>query len=241
MKVFLNALLDLLFPQFCCECGSFLFLEHKVIACKRCWEREFKEFKGKKCVNCGHPLKLLPGSESLCRRCLKEKREFHFNKVSYYALYEGLAEKAITELKFGRLKPIAYEIGKEISYSLKEFIKETSADIVVPVPLHKKTLKERGFNQTEELLKGAKVQFKNILEKPISREKQSQASFKERQDNVRGLFSLKGEVKGKRVLVFDDVFTTGATVNEISRLLKERGAKEVFVYTVCYTPLRGYK
>ncbi len=241
MKLLLNALLDLLFPEFCCLCGSFLFLDHKVIACKKCWEREFREFKGEKCIKCGHPLSLLPGKGHLCKRCLEEKREFYFDKVSYYTLYEGLAEKAIVELKFSKLKPLAYQVGREISKSLKVFINENHIDTVVPVPVHRNTLKERGFNQSEEILKGAEVHFENLLEKPIYREKQSSMSFKERRENVRGLFKLNGEVKGKRILIFDDVFTTGATVNEISRLLKEKGAEKVFVYTVAYTPLRSYK
>ena len=235
-----RALLDLLFPSFCGVCNSFLFLEHRAVACKECWEREFKRYEGKKCRVCGHPLELLPGSKELCLRCLKEKRKFSFDGVFYYTLYEGLPEVAIRELKFEKYRLVAYEIGREISSHLKGVISRVGANLVVPVPVHRSTLKERGFNQSEEILKGAGVPFSPLLEKPFKGEKQSTVDFLKRKENVKGLFRVRNaaELMGKTVLLFDDVFTTGATADEISRLLKKSGAEKVFVYTVAYTPLR---
>ncbi|MEO2065477.1 MAG: ComF family protein [Desulfurobacteriaceae bacterium] len=235
-----GALLDLLFPSFCSVCGSFLFLNHRAVACKECWKRGFRKYSGRKCRNCGHPLELLPGNGELCLRCLKENRSFSFDGLFYYTLYEGLPEVAIRELKFNSFRPVAYEIGREVSEHLKGVIKEIGANLVVPVPVHKSTLRERGFNQTEEILKGAGVEYRPLLEKPFEGEKQSGLDFKSRRENVKGLFRVKNlsELFGKRVLLFDDVFTTGATADEISELLKKGGAEKVFVYTVAYTPLR---
>ncbi len=236
-----RGLLDLLFPSFCALCGSFLFLDHKAVTCRDCWERGFKRYEGKKCSVCGHPLELLPASGDFCLRCFKERRSFPFDGVFYYALYRGLPEVAIRELKFGKYRLVARHLGEEISSHLKEVISQVGAHLVVPVPLHRSTLKERGFNQTEEILRWAQVEFTPLLEKPFKGKKQSAVCLLERRKNVKGLFRVKEAyrslLKGKRVLLFDDVFTTGATAAELSELLKREGAEGVFVYTVAYTPL----
>jgi competence protein ComFC len=243
LKSFLrpSSILDLLFPSFCSVCGSFLIGEHKFVSCLPCWEENVKKYEGEKCINCGFPLEFLPGANGLCRRCLERRREFYFDGVEFFTLYSGLPEVALKELKFSKVRPIAYEIGREISEDLLEKIEKWKVDTVVPVPIGNGRLRERGFNQTEEILKGAKVKFKIAVEKEFESRRQSELSKEERIENVKELFkvreNLKREVFGKRVLIFDDVFTTGSTVNEIARVLKESGALSVFVYTVCYTPL----
>ncbi len=239
----IDALLDLLYPNFCSVCGSFLFRNHYFVACKECWEESFTPYTGEKCSICGHPLEFLPGAPGICKRCLEKKRTFNFDSVFYFTLYRGLPEFAVKELKFSRLKPVANVIGKTISDHFLNFLSQLSVDLVVPVPVSRETLKERGFNQTEEMLKGAGVPYTPLLEKPFIPEKQSTLSFKKRSENVRGVFRIKDEFRmkllGKSVLIFDDVFTTGATANEIAGLLKRHGAKEVYVYTVCYTPFNS--
>ncbi len=238
-----NALLDLLYPNFCGVCGSFLFKDHYFVACKECWEEKFTPYSGRKCSVCGHPLEFLPGAPSICRRCLEKKRTFNFDSVFYFTLYRGLPEFAVKELKFSRLKPVAQAIGETISGHLLEVLSQLGVDLIVPVPVSRETLRERGFNQTEEILKRAGIPYVSLLEKPFTPEKQSTLSFKERSENVRGVFRVKSEFKlellGKSVLIFDDVFTTGATADEIAGLLKRHGAREVFVYTVCYTPFNS--
>ncbi len=243
LRNLVSAVLDLLYPNFCGVCGSFLFREHYFVACKECWEENFTPYTGEKCSICGHPLEFLPGAPGICKRCLEKQRTFNFDAVSYFTLYRGLPEFAVKELKFSRLKPVADVIGKTISDHLLEVLSRLSVDLVVPVPVSRETLKERGFNQTEEILRGAGVPYISLLEKPFTPEKQSTLSFKERSKNVRGVFRIRKEFKmelfGKSVLVFDDVFTTGATANEIAGLLKRYGARKVHVYTVCYTPFLG--
>ncbi|WP_457679833.1 double zinc ribbon domain-containing protein [Thermovibrio sp.] len=237
------SLLDLLFPSSCAVCGSFLFLDHKFVACNRCWEKEFRLYKGKLCKLCGHPLELLPGEGGLCKRCRREGRNFSFDKVKFFSLYQGLVEVSVKALKFDRVKHLAPIIGRTIKKDFLTFVKEVSPDYITTVPVSRKTLKERGFNQTEEILKGMGIGFYGLLEKGGEPEKQEYLSYKERLRNIKGVFKVKEGVnlKEKRVLVFDDVFTTGATASEVARTLKEAGAREVFVYTVAYTPLRVYE
>jgi len=234
----MNWLLDLLFPEYCVACGSFLFLNHHHVACKECWRRYFVPYHGKKCLSCGHPVELLPGSGDYCKRCLTSGKVFEFDRVEFFALYDGLVEIALRALKFDKKLPVAYSIGETIAGHLKNFILRNGIELVVPVPLHRDSLKERGFNQCEEILKGAGVKFFPVLKKVYKTPRQSSLHEKEREKNVKGVFSLAGNVKGRKVLVFDDIFTTGSTVNEIAKVLKKGKASKVFVYTVAYTPLQ---
>ena len=235
----LNYALDLLFPSFCSVCGSFLFGSHRFVACQDCWEAHFQPYRGRKCLLCGYPLDYCrKGEGPFCFRCSSLKEGFHFDGVNYFSLYEGLVEEAIRGLKFDRMKPLSEFIARSVKSHFESYLSEVGAEVVVPVPLHPKTLKERGFNQTEEVLKAVGVEWTQLLRKVGLRQKQSSLNRKERERNVKGLFEVVGPLPAKRLLVFDDVFTTGATANEISRLLKEAGAEEVFVYTLAYTPFR---
>ena len=121
----------------------------------------------------------------------------------------------------------------------QEFLNESPVDMIIPVPLHPKRLRWRGFNQSVLLAR----QISRIYDVPVDpfvlyRGKetppQTQLTEDERQKNVRGAFSLnpRKPVEGNRLLLVDDVYTSGATVNECSRSLKRGGAKEVYVITL---------
>jgi len=235
----LSLLLDVLYPSYCLSCGSFLFSNHKIIACNSCWQEHFKEFKGKRCLLCGSP-----EGDEICASCVKKEKSFSFDRLYYYALYDGLVEVAIKELKFRKIKPLAHLIGREVASHLRGVALETGAELVIPVPLAADRLKERGFNQCEEILKGAGVFFSPIVKKVYPVKRQASLRLNQRRENIRGVFELldKKLVKGKRVLIFDDVFTTGATASELAAVLKDAGADAVFVYTVAYTPKdRGHR
>lgn len=113
-------------------------------------------------------------------------------------------------------------------------------DVIIPVPLHIKRLRERGFNQSL-LLARAVGRKNNIPVNPFGlkrirwTEPQVNLSGKERKINVKGAFEFHGDVKGKTVLLIDDVYTTGATVAECSKVLKKGGAKGVCVLTLART------
>lgn len=121
----------------------------------------------------------------------------------------------------------------------QEFLSECAVDVIIPVPLHPKRLRWRGFNQSVLLAQ----QVSRALDVPLDpfvlhrnqeTPPQTQLTEEERRKNVRGAFSLNPHrpIKGRRVLLVDDVYTSGATVNECSRSLKRGGAKEVYVLTL---------
>lgn len=114
-----------------------------------------------------------------------------------------------------------------------------SYDIISAVPIHKKRKHDRGYNQSEliakELAKNIpNTIYKNILKKTINNQRQSELKKEERLENVKNVYQIQNRqiIENKRIVLFDDIYTTGSTVNECSRVLKENGAKEILVLTL---------
>ena len=233
-----NLLADVLFPSYCAVCGKVLIgKDNYAVACRDCWNEHFKAYKGVKCLICGHPVEKLPGSGNLCKRCLESGRRFYFEGVDFFGIYEGLIEYAIYELKFEKNLPVAKFIGREIGRHLRSSAMKNRVDVITFVPVSEERKRERGYDQCEEILKATGIKFESLLEKTFETERQATLEFSKRRENVKGCFRVNRNVKGKRVLLFDDVFTTGATANEAAKTLKEAGAERVFVFTVAYTVL----
>lgn len=153
------------------------------------------------------------------------------------AKYQGMIENLIKELKYKGVKDLALVGG----YYLWQFCHLPTVDMVTFVPIHKKRFKERGFNQSKllasELSKQAQLHFFPVLKRDLYREKQALSKNKEeRQTKVRGVFELTKQAKelgleNKKILIIDDVITTGATLNECARILKKAGVSKV--YALC--------
>lgn len=114
-----------------------------------------------------------------------------------------------------------------------------SYDIISAVPIHKKRKHDRGYNQSEliakELAKNIpNTIYKNILKKTINNQRQSELKKEERLENVKNVYQIQNRqiIENKRIVLFDDIYTTGSTVNECSRVLKENGTKEILVLTL---------
>ncbi len=227
-------IVDLLFPEYCAVCGKFLFGNHFLVACKDCWNEGFKEFTGEKCVICGYPVKFYPGAGKVCGRCIERKRKFSFDGVNYFTFYSGIVSHAIWKLKFRKQKELAKFIANSIKKHFLEYINEVKPHIITYVPLSKERIRERSFDQCEEILKHMGIRFEPVLEK-LHTKRQSELGIQERYENIKGSFVSKRKLNGRTVLLFDDVFTTGATLNEASGVLKKAGASKVYCYTVAYT------
>ena len=232
LKLLGSLMLGVICPDYCRACGNLLLGKHYHVFCKNCWEGNFRKFKDWKCRNCGYPLRLRPGMKGLCEDCLLGKNNFVFDTINYFTLYRNVADIALRELKFSKKKPIAKVIGEFISCDLRLFMAKNTIDMVIPVPLHASEFKERGFNQCEEILKYTSISFSPIVRKVYEIKRQSTLPRIKREANVEGVFDMDGRVDNKRVLIFDDIFTTGSTVNSIAKLLRSRGASFISVYTV---------
>lgn len=187
-------------------------------------------------MSCGMPLK---DESDYCNRCQYEK--FAFVKNRSPLTYEGETKKMIYALKFGRKKYIAQTLGALMA---DEFLKSgMQADIIVFVPMTQKEEKKRGFNQSALLAYevGGRLNIPVLpaLVKIKDTSAQKELHGKERAINLEGAFSCAFEqVKNRRLLLIDDIFTTGATANECAKVLLKAGAREVNVLTSAVTTLK---
>jgi ComF family protein len=179
----------------------------------------------------------------LCRRL-----EPPFVKATAYGSYDGGLRELIHLLKYEQVRPAAVVLGRMLAESISGLAPHwTRRDVlVVPVPLHRKKLRQRGFNQSELIaqhaLKLGAADSKMILHPGIlerRRETQSQIGLTrhQRRENLRGAFAVAvpEEIAGREILLVDDVFTTGTTASECARVLRRAGASKVFAATVART------
>ena len=179
----------------------------------------------------------------LCRRL-----EQPYTKAAAYGSYEGGLRDLIHMLKYQGVRPAANVLGRmlaEVLDGLRPAIGETNL-IVVPVPLHGAKFRQRGFNQAEVIAKvalklaggqGNYVLVPDALERTRDTQSQIGLTRHQRRENLRGAFRVKhpDAINGQQVLLVDDVFTTGTTASECSRILRRAGASRVWVVTVART------
>jgi len=172
---------------------------------------------------------------SVCGQCLEKTPPF--SKVITYGLYRDILAEAIHQFKFHGLKRFAHPLG-----SLMVSVDLPSADGLVPVPLTLRGLRERGFNQSLLIARILSKKIKipllmDVLLKKKETPPQIGLSAKKRINNLKNAFEVKGDISGLRLLLVDDVVTTGATVAECSKVLMKAGAEEVTVLALARAPL----
>ncbi|MBN1683915.1 MAG: ComF family protein [Gammaproteobacteria bacterium] len=179
------------------------------------------------CPYCALPI---PDDIEICARCLKQKPPFDRVFIPY--VYEGSAISLIRGLKFSSRLPYADILGNLLVNFFDHLSDENKPDCIIPVPLHAKRLKERGFNQALEIAKPISQKLKIPIDtKSCTRIKYTlaQASLpkKDRKKNVQKAFGVTPQFQRKHVMLIDDVMTTGNTLNELSQILKQAGVKKV--------------
>ena len=194
------------------------------------------------CPVCGLPETINPSGGIVTRCGTCRTRRPRFEMVRSVAPYEGVAGTWIKMLKYGRKKRLGEALGHILVDHLRsnaELAPLLSADWVVPVPIHRFRAWWRGFNQTELMARPLCGELSlgdgsGILRRVRNDPKQVGLSHRRRWENVRGAFvvSKPEAVKGKRILLIDDVMTTGATLSECARVLKRAGAEKVYGLTV---------
>jgi ComF family protein len=169
----------------------------------------------------------------------------HFDRARAWAYYpreevvEHPLRRVIQKFKYGRKVSLGKPLGRLMARGCHDFLNDCQIDLIVPVPLHPKRLRWRGFNQSLLLANqmgrayGLTVD-PFVLTRTTATPPQTQLSEEERRRNVRAAFSVipNKEITGKRFLLVDDVYTSGSTVNECSRTLKRAGARAVYVLTL---------
>ena len=194
------------------------------------------------CPRCAVPLAREYSSGVLCGRCIRQPPAFDYS----YSLfrYEGTIVSLIHQLKFSQKIGHARSLGALLAEGSTEYAESNGIpDALLPVPLHSRRLRRRGFNQSAELARllasrwSCPVLFDEI-ERGRKTESQTGLNAKQREKNIRGAFTQVSEITHDHVLIIDDVVTTGSTVNELARLLKKAGVKRVGVLSVARAPMK---
>jgi ComF family protein len=185
-------------------------------------------------------------AQTLCDLCRRLKPPFV--KAVAYGSYDGGLRELIHLLKYEQVRPAAVVLGRMLAEAVRGLEPGWTQNpvVVVPVPLHPRKVRQRGFNQSELIARhalklgagnGRLVLRSRILERRRETESQIGLTRHQRRENLRGSFAVArpGEIAGREVLLVDDVFTTGTTVSECARVLRRAGASKVFVATVART------
>ena len=244
MSIF-SQFIDIIYPPRCHICRKFLW-ENRVERdgepiglCQPCLDG-FPEITSPFCPICGRPFPSDVEDDHLCEDCLR-RRPF-FEAVGAPYLYDGDIITAIHQFKFAGKSYLANTLGPLLASFAKKWLNKADGCLMMPVPLHPKRLRERGFNQSLLLARqvacrlGAELDFLTLRRVRYTRP-QTGLKSDQRRKNVRRAFEImeKRAVKGRTVLLVDDVATTGHTLNECARMLKRSGAKEVFCLVLART------
>lgn len=235
MKNMLKFLSDLLFPQNlkCVVCGDELNDDGTNGICDNCL-RELN-FIINPCPTCGDQME---NENTYCLNC-KKREHTYFKRHRSVFIYDGTAKRLIISAKLGGKKYLSENMSEFLSSAYKT--NRFKCDAITFVPSGVKRIKERGFNiaklLAENLGKNLNLPVVDTMER-LNESHQINKDYKSRQDNIKNAFKILNnvDVKNKTILIVDDVYTTGATMNECARILKLAGAKEIFCLTLAHTP-----
>ncbi|HYL61188.1 MAG TPA: ComF family protein [Candidatus Methylomirabilis sp.] len=235
-----DAVISLFFPAGCRICDALLTRAGRVPICEDCLA-SFEAPPERSCEICGQPQPAFvtePGELVLCRAC--QVKTYAFERARTYGTYEGALARAILILKWERMEPLAAWFAARLAEVVsRQGDKLAAADVVVPVPLHKNRQRQRGYNQAALISKSLARRLhlphqELLLVRTRPRPDKQILSLDERWASVRGAFATRpgSQVDNRRVLLVDDVMTTGATLDACARALLDGGARAVVGLTI---------
>src|SRR5258708_4942577 len=222
-----GAVASVLFPSGCRICEALLTRADRLPVCDACL-KSFRELPVEICERCGQPWAEggdVDGGESVCREC--RERGFAFDAARSFGIYDGALARAIVLMKYERIEALGAWVAKRLIEAGRKLRPELGADLIVPVPLHRTGQKERGFNQVDlfgrPLARKLGLPYRPVLlKRERARPEKHLLHFEERWEAVRGAFVIRegGRVDNLRILLLDDVMTSGATLDACSRALR---------------------
>ena len=222
---YLVALADMFYPERCVGCGR----RSSDVLCRECFET-LPRVGSPVCGRCGLPTAF---ATFVCEGC--KIVDFGFESARAPLRYEGVGKEIVHALKYRGYKKV---VGKLAVPLILQVLGDERFDAVVPVPLHRSRLRKRGFNQAELLARGVAEKINAAVSDTLkvvrSTRDQVELSAAQRRANVAGAYTAGGPVRGK-VLLIDDVFTTGATMSACAATLTGAGAREVHALSLCRT------
>jgi len=221
---------QMLFPRRCPVCDEIVIPYGKKI-CADCVPK-LKLLMAPYCMKCG---KKLNDEGELCGDCKSRTHEFTRGRALYE--YESTA-LSIYRLKYGERREYADFFGEEMAFYLGRFVKSVKPDALIPIPLHRRRMNARGYNQAALLARSMGEHLGIPVEEKLLKRIRNTTPLKllnpkERQNNLKRAFIIsKNDVKLKTVIVVDDIYTTGSTIDEAARTLRAGGIEKVYFVTL---------
>jgi ComF family protein len=228
----------MIYPVRCPICGEIVIPKGKRI-CSRCKEK-LHYIKEPRCKKCSKPIE--QEEKEYCSDC--EHKNFHFIKGFSIWVYNAAIKHSISEFKYHNKKEYAKFYIQQMVACYGPMINELSPDVIVPIPIHRSKYRDRGYNQADILARGLGRELKlQVLSELLIRNKrtlpQKQLSDKERLRNLQNAFQfninacLAYENKINRVLLVDDIYTTGSTIEACTNILRANGINDIYFITLC--------
>lgn len=230
-------MVDMVFPRRCPVCDEIVPMGDGLI-CRPCRTKP-QYIREPRCRRCGKQLTGEPGQYSprqFCRDCTQRKHTFEYG----YALYDYQSMKrSIYRFKYGKRCEYAKFYAKDICEKLSDEIRMMGAEAIIPVPVHASRKRSRGYNQAElvaaELsrLTGITMQGK-LVQRIRKTVPQKELTIQERQNNLKKAFHISTNVvKLNKVILVDDIYTTGSTLDAVAMELKRHGVNTVYFIALC--------
>lgn len=241
LKEVLKKALDIFYPRRCVICDRVLSLEQKFL-CREC--EMVLQYTGENyCLKCGRTVR---EEEEYCPAC--QGKEYAFESGRSLFLYDAVLRESIARFKYHGRQEYAAFYANAMYRELGDWIRALQPDALIPVPIHKKRYQKRGYNQAEVLAKElGKCMDIPVLSDYLVRVKntlpQKELSKRERLENLSGAFSVRrggGELYKKLncVIIVDDIYTTGSTIEMCARILKEEGIRSI--HFLCISTGQGF-
>jgi ComF family protein len=215
--------------------------------CRSCIEK-FRPVTSPLCQKCGLMYKSREGGDHVCEACMRSGHRFGIARTC--GIYDNALMAVIHAFKYGEKIQLSHPLSVILLATFLKYWQQRPIDLIVPVPLNKKRFRKRGFNQAYLLMRGwpalmrtadfpvKRIEIgRNLLTRIRETPPQTDLGRKDRLSNIKKAFALSAPeaVKGRRVLIVDDVYTTGATVSECAHILFKGGAREVDILTLART------
>lgn len=233
----IDRILNLIYPPRCILCERVISSTDNYI-CHHC-SGIIHTIEGLRCKKCSRSIQ----KGELCSTCLNEEHDFEFGKVLYD--YDDTIKEALYRFKYNGDKNYAQYFGKQIYYKYSDIINDM--DLMIPVPVHRKKLKSRGYNQSKEIIKVVSElsgipYVDGVLIRKHDTRPQNKLSIKSRKNNLKDAFDIDAKFddnKYKNILLIDDIYTTGSTINSCARVIKQNHDVKVYFIAVAislFTP-----
>ena len=226
-----QTLIQTLYPLRCPVCDEIVTPYGEKI-CLKCMPK-LKLLTAPWCMKCGK--KLAKEEDEYCSDCKCIKHNF----IQGRALYEyASVAPSVYRMKYSKRQEYADFFGEEVARYLRDFIRQVQPDALVPIPLHKKRQKKRGYNQALLLANAISCYTGVPVESELVRRCKNTSPLKlqnplERQNNLKKAFIIaQNDVKLKTIIIVDDIYTTGSTIDEVAAILKQAGVEKIYYITL---------